>query len=354
MRSSSGAYFAGLDHVRGIAALLVIVWHFSHFNQGYPVPFNQAPWLGPIDEGHLGVAVFMTLSGYLFAKLIGDRDIRFWAFVWNRAIRLLPLLLAVFLYILIMISDKIAFLKTIVSGVLLPSWPNGGWSITVEAHFYALLPILLAFRRKPFLALGLVAVLLVLRAGMAASGYNIQALSYLTLIGRFDQFALGMMAFYLRDRVTGRMALAALAALWTFYAWFDALGGYYGFPDRNIWVVIPAVEAATIATMIAWYDRHPFQGGWTWILERAGQYSYSIYLLHFFVVEHAARMVHEHVMPIPTLALALPWAFLFFGFMMIVGSISWVLVEKPALRFRRPYLVKPAEAPTQVLPQPSS
>ena len=354
MRSSGGAYFAGLDHVRGLAALLVVVWHFSHRYDGYPVPFHQAPWLGPLDEGHLGVAVFMTLSGYLFAKLIGDRDIRFWPFIWNRAIRLLPLLSLVLLYIGFLVRDKMAYLQDVAFGLLLPHLPNGGWSITTEVHFYLLLPLLLAFRRKPLIALGLISTFLLFRLFVVARGWEIQGLAYQTIIGRIDQFALGMMAFYIRDRISGAMALAALAALWLFYAWFDASGGYYDFPHRYIWIILPTIEAATLATMIAWYDRNPLQGRWTWILEQAGKYSYSIYLLHFFFVGTAARLVDQHIMPIPTLILALPWAILFFGFMMLIGSISWKLVEQPALRFRKSYIAAPAPAATQPVAQQSS
>ena len=340
MRSSGGAYFAGLDHVRGLAAFLVIVWHFAHFRTGYPVPFNQAPWLGPLDEGHLGVAVFMTLSGYLFAKLIGDREVLFRPFWWNRAIRLLPLLLVVLVVLNFISNDRLDLLKQNISGILLPTLPNGGWSITVEAHFYLLLPWLLAFRLEPAKAFRLVVLFAVVRLGLIAAGYDLQTLGYLTIFGRFDQFALGMAAFYLRARVSGRLALAALVALWSFYAFYDAAGGFYHFPSRYIWAILPTIEGATIATLIAWYDQHPLQGRWTWILERAGQYSYSIYLLHWFFVSHAAKFVHQNIMPIPTLLLALPWAILFFGFMMVIGSISWKFIEKPALRFRRHYLAK--------------
>jgi hypothetical protein len=60
MRSSTGQHFVGLDHVRALAAFMVVVWHFSHRFTGVPVPFNQAPLLGFLDEGHVGVALFMV------------------------------------------------------------------------------------------------------------------------------------------------------------------------------------------------------------------------------------------------------------------------------------------------------
>src|SRR5690349_10843220 len=98
MRGSSGTHFIALDHIRAVAAYLVFSWHFTHAETGYPVPFEYAPALFPaaiLDEGHTGVALFMTLSGYLFAKLLDGKAIDYPAFIFNRVLRLLPLLLVV-------------------------------------------------------------------------------------------------------------------------------------------------------------------------------------------------------------------------------------------------------------------
>src|SRR5262245_13547807 len=98
MKSSSGAHFIALDHIRALAAFFVVAWHFTHTRNGFPVPFSYVPAVFPLailDEGHTGVALFMTLSGYLFAKLLDGKSIDYRAFIWNRALRLLPLLLVV-------------------------------------------------------------------------------------------------------------------------------------------------------------------------------------------------------------------------------------------------------------------
>ncbi len=98
MKSTTGQHFLALDHVRAMAAFMVFTWHFTHSSNGYPVPFDYVPLLFPfalLDEGHTGVALFMTLSGYLFAKLLEGKQINFVAFVWNRFLRLVPLLLVV-------------------------------------------------------------------------------------------------------------------------------------------------------------------------------------------------------------------------------------------------------------------
>src|SRR5713101_82250 len=95
MRSTEGIYFSRLDHVRAVAVYLVFVWHFLHMTPSFPVPYNSAPMFpfALLDEGHTGVALFMTLSGYLFAKLVGHRGIDFPSFLWRRAVRPAPLLI---------------------------------------------------------------------------------------------------------------------------------------------------------------------------------------------------------------------------------------------------------------------
>src|SRR5262245_59261357 len=150
MRSSSGAHFIALDHVRALAAFMVFAWHFTHAVEGYPVPFDYVPALVPLsllDEGHTGVALFMTLSGYLFAKLLDGKSIDYGAFLWNRAVRLLPLLAVVIVMVGLMkfvAGESVTrYAYEILNGVWAPTLPNGAWSITVEFHYYVILPLFL-------------------------------------------------------------------------------------------------------------------------------------------------------------------------------------------------------------------
>lgn len=343
MRSSGGQYFAGLDHVRGLAAFLVVSWHFIHWSNGIPVPFNRDWWLGPFDEGHVGVSVFMTLSGYLFAKLIGDRRIDYGGFLWNRIIRLFPLLmLTMAVYGWLHGFSALAVVLGVIEGMVFPILPNGGWSITAELHFYLVLPPLLAALRRDWRwAGGLLALSIGGRIALWAAGVDVQHLAYMTIVGRIDQFVCGIAAWRARDLISGKVAVTGLVGLWGFYAWFGWNGGYYGDLPDGWWTVVPAIEGLTIAALIAWYDRHPLKD--VWVLRKAGQYSYSIYLLHFFFVREAALFVHQRIVPIDSYWLALPWAVLFFGGMMVVGGFAWKLVEEPPLRWRRPYIRKDPE-----------
>lgn len=353
MRSSSGDYFIGLDQVRALAAFLVVAWHFTHAANGYPVPFDYVPSIFPfalLAEGHTGVALFMTLSGYLFAKLLDGKQIDYAAFFWNRALRLLPLLIFVVAVKAVLVWQAGESLKSyafsIAQGVLLPTMPNGGWSITVESHYYLVLPIFLwLLRRSRWLPLLIVAGAILLRIALYGKNGEIQSLAYWTIIGRIDQFSLGMMVFQFRGFFAGRHFLAAgvLTAFCLFYWAFDIHGGFYEMPTypspSPLWIVLPTIEGVAYAVGIAWYDSSfaPSRNGVSAFIARAGAYSYSIYLLHFFVVFAVARFVNEHVMNISNFYVACLWATAFFAAMVPIGHLSFRFIESPFLKLRKHY-----------------
>lgn len=354
MKSSSGAHFIALDHIRALAAFFVFAWHFIHGANGYPVPFEFVPAIIPFalpDEGHCGVALFMTLSGYLFAKLLDGKAIFYRAFFWNRALRLLPLLALVI--VIVGVQDRmqggsaLLYVHGILNGLLHPTLPNGGWSITVEFHFYLLLPLLLLMMRTSrWLSISALAVAIVLRAGLFLYYGEIQSLSYWTLIGRIDQFILGMLAFQYRHVFAGRHFLAGtIMVLFTLFYWlFDIAGGFYLFPvypsPSALWIFLPTIEGLAFAPAIAWYDgSFSFRTmGVSKFIGQLGAYSYSIYLLHFFLVFKAASFIDQHVMRLSNFYVALSWATFCFILMMPIGYLSYRWVEAPFLRLRKRYI----------------
>lgn len=355
MKSSSGAHYIGLDHIRAIAAFLVITWHFIHAGHGYPVVFEGAPRIFPfaiLDEGHTGVALFMTLSGYLFAKLLNGKKIIYTRFMLNRALRLLPLLFIVILiaYFIHYINngDSFEFIKSIIMGVVIPSLPNGGWSITIEFHYYLLIPIFLwIIRKSPNNLFAIIIIAVTLRIIF----YNIygesQSLSYWTLLGRIDQFTLGMLAFHLRDKTYKRHGLfAVLTVLFLLFYWyFDSQGGFYQSPvypsPSKLWIFIPTIEAAFYAFLIAWYDnsfKHS-EGRLSRTISQFGKFSYSFYLLHFFIVFKVSAFIHENIMDISNFYLACLWSLVFYVCMYPVGYVSYKYIESPFLRKRKSYIL---------------
>lgn len=340
--------------MRALAIFLVVTWHFTHgeSSQGFPVPIDYAPGLFPfalLDEGHTGVSLFMVLSGYLFAKLLQDKSIHYPAFLWNRALRLLPLLALVLAAAVLKEyltgGDLDFILRRIAWGWLYPSLPNGGWSVTAEFHYYAILPLFLwMLRKSPWLPLVILAAAMALRAALNPDDSVRMWFAYFTIVGRVDQFVLGMMAQRFSDRLEGRHGLAfGVIAAFAFLYWqFDLRGGYHGLQESSIWIYLPTLEGLAYAVAIAWYDssfEHATRGA-SAFAGRIGEYSYSIYLLHFFFVFDAAAFVHRHVMDISNFYLACLWSIVFFLLMMLPGYVSYRWIETPFLRRRRPYILQ--------------
>ena len=361
VRSSTGQHFVALDHVRACAAFLVFNWHFLHSNDGFPVSFSGAPVIFPLallDEGNTGVSLFMVLSGYLFTKLLDGKRFSYRAFLWNRLIRLAPLLCVVFLVVaakgFVAGNDPIEFLRSLPHGLIFPTWPNGGWSIATELHFYLILPALLLLARKsPGLPLAIVAAALVFRVFLYREYGQVQSLAYWTIIGRIDQFVLGVVAcLYARQIAAHRRLCGAVwLAFLLFWWWFDVTGGFYQRPtypsSSALWIVLPTIEGIAYATFIAWYDTRPVgtSGVFSRVLQRIGEYSYSIYLLHFFVVFHVASFIHHHIMELTNFYVALCWALPTFVLMMVPGYVSFRFIEAPFLRLRIGYVLpEPAES----------
>ena len=355
MRSSTGVHYLALDHLRALAAFMVFTWHFTHAGHGYPIPFEGAPQLFPLallDEGHTGVALFMALSGYLFAKLLDGASIRYGWFLYNRLLRLLPILIvAMLLYVALIYwqnGDLKAVWRDIRRGWLYPTLPNGGWSITVELHFYLVLPLLLLIdRHRPWLLFGLIAVFVCVRFYLHTRLGEIQTLSYWTIVGRIDQFTFGIIAYRYRHYFSrGWLALLAAIAFSAFYWWFDARGGFYQMPSypspSRLWIVLPSIEGVIFGILIAWYDARLIDGRsvMSRFIGQLGAYSYSIYLLHFFVVFHAAQFIDQEVMPLNNFYVACIWSLLVFCLMIVPGYLSFRFIEGPFLRLRRRYIVQ--------------
>jgi peptidoglycan/LPS O-acetylase OafA/YrhL len=358
MRSSSGEHYLALDHLRALAAFMVFSNHFIHDDKGYPVAFSQAP-LPPLNlfhDGFTGVALFMALSGYLFAKLLDGRRIDWAAFLWNRFLRLAPLLaIVVVLAGAVRVASGMPvaeYARSIALGFIAPTLPNGGWSIAVEVHFYLMLPLLLWLTRRWTLALVYVlAGAIAIRALLYLDQGEINWLAYWTIVGRIDQFLLGMLAFQFRHLAKGRHAAVGLAVVgFAISYWaFNRTGWLYDLPSPTpLWVALPALEGAAYAFAIAYYDSSYLagQGRLSRLLGLVGAYSYSIYLLHFFFVFHMSRFIDQHVMWLSNSYRAFAWSLIGFALMVPLGHLSFTYVEAPFLRLRKRYVIKP-EAPAQ-------
>lgn len=353
MKSAQNQYYIGLDHLRAFAAYLVFCWHFLHGTNGSPISFEHyaaLPLLSFIEEGHLGVSVFMVLSGYLFAKIINGKDINYFKFYLNRFLRLAPLMIfVVFINALIKYQngDPAAwyFFASLANGLVFPYLPNAGWSITVEFHFYLLLPFLLYISRDSTYPLYFLLLLTIsLRYGLYTINGDIQFLSYWTIIGRIDLFIIGIIGFKnsLLLKSAKSILIVSIVSLAAIYWCFDFNGGYKGTRGSLIWVCFSTLEGIFLISIIIFYDHYSvnFKSRLARLIANIGKYSYSMYLLHSFIVFYAASYIHNNILDISNFYTAILMATIVFIGFVPVTYLSYQFIELPFLKIRMNYRKK--------------
>ena len=295
---------AGLDGVRGLAALFVVVNHvFLRAFPGYPV--DKAPfWAAWFIYGRFAVVVFIVLSGFSLALSPARHG---WQldgvsrFARRRAWRILPPYWAALVF-----SVAVAWLlvrppgqrvpgssSVFVNGLLVqnlvaaPSPNRAFWSIAVEAQLYVLFPLLLLMVRRRGAILMVAAVTLVV-AMVGIVGPHVSHLDVFVIQSAPDLaalFAVGILAAGIVGSSAGRrswpwawLALAAAAPVLVTIWWQGSVWTL----DHLFWVDLalgPAVACllAALATgrpapLLRLLDARPIRD--------LGASSYSLYLTH--------------------------------------------------------------------------
>lgn len=133
-----------VEGLRGLAAFMVMWWHFRHW-----VIETRAP-----DAfGYTGVDLFFVLSGFVFAPYVFGKPLAIWPYVVRRVLRIYPLyLVSLLLYMFLRQSQgadpwryvwqHVLMLHTSVSRDVAAYYNGAYWSLPVEVEFYALVPLL--------------------------------------------------------------------------------------------------------------------------------------------------------------------------------------------------------------------
>jgi peptidoglycan/LPS O-acetylase OafA/YrhL len=329
---------AGLDGIRALAALYVVMNHiFERAFPGYPVD-NAPAWAGWFIYGRFAVVVFIVLSGFslsLSPARHGWRLDGISRFAYRRARRILPAYWAALAFSLAVAwliipppGQALPTTKTVlVNGLLVqnftgaPSPNRSFWTMAVEAQLYILLPLLLLVVRR-FGAVVMVTTVALVVSAVGLVGPHVSRLDTFVIQSAPDLaalFAVGVLAAGIVSASTARrswpwgwLALGAVVPvialiLWRGSAWtLD--------PAHLYWVDLTLAPA--IACLLA-----ALASGHAAVLRRAldsrplrklGLSSYSIYLLHGPVVVVvyekvvAPRFQHGPTAFLLTAALAVP------------------------------------------------
>lgn len=368
MRSPNIRYVAGVDHLRAFAAILIVLYHgLALFAQHAASGLEEAryvqtlnPLLAVVFEGHTAVGLFMVLSGFIFALGSRNHEIEWRGFLRNRCLRIVPLMVALIVVGMYAFPEQVTLAGLAQHGLLLSNLPGAAplgpfnlmfWTIAVEFQFYLIFPFLLRFVREggAWYVVNMIVLMLAFRFIAVANGANARDLSYWTIVGRLDQFLLGILlglnyrqsesSFRARWTSLGTTSLFTIATLFAFHL----LGGHQRVATWKI--IWPTVEAAVWVLFIrAYLDvAEDIRPRWSAAFCGIGALSFSIYMMHRIVIDTLTNRnwVFATSPTWNTLLLALP---LTLG----LSFLTYSLIEKPFLDLRGSYRKSTAEASKRI------
>ncbi len=340
-----------LTSLRGIAALLVVLFHVKMYFIDGPFSRSVSPFLG---HGYLAVDFFLVLSGFIMAFKYHAhfRDgirARTPDFLAKRIARIFPLHAFVMLaYIAIPLTllltgrevDGAQFgIYQFVCKFLLidlwtfdqvswKSWNVPSWTISAEFCAYLLFPVLVyalqkAHRRLvPLLLLGACAVLALAYHERGCPDLG-QCIGHLGLFRCVTEFALGVGVFLLHQQRRGGPPRAVAMDTALVFGLYLVLAFS---PLPNYWYV-PVMFAAILYGLIGFTSVvHRFLE--TAPLVFLGDISYSVYLTHLLIAEIVFRVF------VPAGGTTASW-WLIAGYLVTVigfSTLTYRLVEKPSRR----------------------
>ncbi|PTC17379.1 hypothetical protein C0J26_26115 [Pseudomonas baetica] len=355
-------YDSRLDHLRFLAAAMVIFYHCftDNFGLGHST-YN--PLLGLVEQGHMGVGLFMVLSGYLLTKIASGKEINYFDFIKNRVIRIYPLYILCVLIVLCGWRLDYSFTQALslffpfvnaLQDVKLPLFGHL-WTIAVEFQFYLIFPFLVLFldRFGPRYILGLVALTIFFKYLMWVKMGSVTNVAYITLLGRIDQFVIGMTAAYLTKRylaeskVSTAWLVAAIAGSAIVMSIFCGQKGLIGIDQSWLMAFWPSIEAVMWATLIVSYShaRIRIPEAINVSLARLGQLSFSMYCMHYVVIPFTnSQFVRIGQAPGGLADVLAQTAFLTVPAIVIFSMLTYGIIEKPFFTLKKKYAMpSPAE-----------
>lgn len=362
MESPNRRYLPAIDHLRALAALLILYYHAYHLTY-WPLiahhPIQGIAWistrkflLAPLIEGHTAVSLFLVISGFIltYGSLHDRLDVR--AFFRNRILRILPLLFAVILfgtyvYGRVEFIPILQMLSQLGGGVDLKPWTGVTWSVAVEAQMYLVFPLLHEQLRTNKIAvpIKIVALTYLVRLAGLGLGADVRNLSYWNTLGHVEQFLAGaVVAWWMQkqhsfDKRLGLLLpVFTLLVLSTLYV-FHLSGGFQGNQPWRIF--FPSIEAFMWSGFLLSYlhAAHLVPLIISRALDFVGKISYSIYLLHLVVIVVFTNC--HWYLNIPgwtTLSILLSATFIYLPLVLFASWLTYTLIERPFLDLRKKYV----------------
>src|SRR5882757_7264494 len=328
----NGTNIQSIQIMRGIASLLVVLLHISVKGGQYD---NGA--LKGFSIGGAGVDLFFIISGYIMCVSTADRYLNSYQFILLRIKRIIPLYwltttiaLVIYLYNPQLINTSGGETSIWASYALFPNGKrflnSNGWTLSYEFFFYLLFAFFINKGTYKAMQASSIILLILVVIGLCFN-YNGLLFNFSTNI-LYLEFVFGMGCFYLFDKKRAHLdpkygiTLCILGCLVLVLELFFELpdqekgrGFFWGIPMLSIFIGLLSLEdLIQRSTSVV---RNLF-------LE-IGDSSYSLYLVHPFVLSGAAMCLKRLKMA------ANPYLFTVFllTFSVAIGHLVYLYVERP-------------------------
>lgn len=325
-------HLSQLDGLRGFAALVVVV--------GHSAAFGFMPKLLSGGLAQMGVMLFFGLSGFLMAYLYSGTRLDRTSlkdYIVNRTTRVLPLyyVVAVFVALCFLVFGhsflKVFTLTDVATNLLLLKGTSVLWTIPVELHFYVLF-VGLWFAANHGKDLWAIACLGALQMSALIALY-VRGIDYAPIL--FSWLHLFLFGSLLgaryepirraldRSNLRGLLSAAAWLVLFLAVIAPPQLRRDLGWPTLVNFLDPITVGYPMLFLACAIFALGPFALFRHRILRWFGTISYSLYLLHAFVIDGASAMATRGLLPYEL------------GFVVVLG-LSTLLAAATFYGFERP------------------
>lgn len=349
-----------LTGLRFVAAFYVFLLHMQVRWEPAETPF----FANILGQGGVGMSLFFVLSGFVLTYRYGDGPFEIKDYLINRFARIYPIYFVIAVIMLpwfgltlqtdsfgeaIRSFGQAAFL-VFADTFLLQAWfprlfhlwnNTGSWSISVEAFFYLMFPLILPYLvrlcRKRLVIVMTVAYALAVIPGVSAKLFidwpNI--MFYSMPIFRLPEFVIGICVCLLvrHGLWKSRNAWWQAAALAVLLVYLGFAGNLMHLYIGHNWIVLPVIAfvIGSLSTGGGWLAAILSTRVFLWL----GKISYSFYSFQLIILLSPPSYHSEIVAMVPALADSKLLLVAALAGLVIVSGLAFHLIEDPARRLIR-------------------
>ena len=335
------ARLEGVEAGRGVAALLVVLYHAALHVES-DVPGSAVLW-GLPHFGHAGVDFFFVLSGFIISFVHRNdvgRPRRLGHYLERRFTRVFPFYWLVLTCLLVdtwtLHHAQFPGVREVLSNVLLlpqakDQIVGGAWTLVYEIMFYAVFAIAICNRRVGAALLGVWVALVTTgfvvnpmfrsaALAVAASPFCFEFFLGIVAAGILSRRTVPFSGFVLASGLTG-FAIAGLCEVAGYYSGFGA-AARLAYGVCAFLVILALVERERSNRL-----KVPR------FMAVLGRASYSVYLVHLIAIGITFKFLSMAVSPSPSSSFFV-WALLC-AMGLAGGILASIWVEQPLIRFVR-------------------